>query len=424
MSFAPRFACVLLALWLAACTSTPAPTKTAGSAEAVANDARRSVLLVSLDGFRADYLDRGLAPNVARIARDGVRARGMTPSYPSLTFPNHYTLVTGLVPDHQGMIHNTMRDPVLGNFSLSNRMAVGDSRWWGGEPVWVGAEKAGLRTATMYWPGSEAAIQGVRPTRWYPYADGATMPLHERIDVVLGWLSEPDATRPRFATLYFETIDKQAHAFGPESAQARDAVHEVDAQIGRLIDGLDARGLRDRVDLVVVSDHGMATVPPGNVIAAEDMVPAELADVITIGQVIAIQPRPGREAEAERVLLGRHAHYECWRKADLPKRWRTGTHPRTPDITCQMDEGWDAVRREAIASRPGHDRGSHGYDPALPSMRALFVARGPSFRRGVVLPVFPNTDVYPLLARLVGIPAAANDGEIAPLLPALRSAGR
>ena len=419
-------AAVLLACTLAACAASrgtsaaQAPDASSPAAKPATADAHRSVLLVSLDGFRADYLDSGLAPNLSRIAREGVRAQGMTPSYPSLTFPNHYTLVTGLVPDHHGMIHNTMRDPALGAFKLSDRRAVGEGRWWGGEPVWVGAEKAGLRAATMYWPGSEAAIAGVRPTRWYAYEDGKAMPLPERIDTVLGWLSEPDATRPRFATLYFETVDHDAHAWGPDSPQAHAAVRTVDTQIGRLLEGLDARGLRDRVELIVVSDHGMATVPRSHLIAVEDVLTREEAKVVTIGQVITVQPNPGFEAVVERKLLGPHEAYDCWRKGELPVRWRYGTHPRIPPIVCQMHEGWDMLPREVVAQRPDHDRGSHGYDPALPSMQALFVARGPSFKPGVVLPRFPNTDVYPLLARLVGIRPASNDGDIAPLLPALR----
>ena len=403
-------ACLVLFL-LTACASAPiAPIRHA--------DPQRSVLLVSLDGFRADYLDLGITPHLSRLAREGVRAKWMTPSYPSLTFPNHYSIVTGLVPDHQGMIHNTMLDPALGAFKLSNRMAVGDARWWGGEPLWVGAEKAGLRTATLFWPGSEAAIGGVRPTRWRAFDE--KMPVDARVDTVLGWLAEPDATRPRFATLYFEHIDKAAHAHGPDSPQAHAAVRTLDAAMGRLLDGLRMRGLLDRVDILVVSDHGMATVPPGNVLPAEDLVPAEQASVITIGQVVTVQPKPGFEAQVERRLVGAHPHYDCWRRQDLPRRWRSGTHQRTPAIVCQMHEGWDMVRREEIARRPAHDRGSHGYDPALPSMRALFVARGPSFRRGIALEPFDNIDVYPLLARLVGIEAAPNDGDIALLLPALR----
>lgn len=407
-----RFALLSCLLAVAGCTTTPAPNASAP---------RPSVLLVSLDGFRADDLDPGLIPHLARIAREGVRARWMTPSYPSLTFPNHYSIVTGLVPDHHGIVHNTMRDPALGTFKLSDRESVGDARWWRGEPIWVGAENAGLRSATMYWPGTEAAIGGVRPTRWNRYVDGEALPIDARVDTVVGWLSEPDTTRPRIATLYFEHVDHDSHAHGPESMEARAAVRAVDAAIGRLLDGLAARGRLDATDIIVVSDHGMATVAPGNVIAIEDMVGIDEATVVTIGQVVEMTPKPGHEAEVERKVLGRHARYDCWRKGDLPARWRYGSHPRIPPIVCQMHEGWDALPRETIAKRgEPRTRGSHGYDPALPSMRALFVARGPSFRRGVVLAPFDNVDVYPLLARLIGIRAAPNDGDIAPLLPALR----
>ena len=420
-----RFLVALFACALAACATRPsiAPQDSADAMPPVAAyDAGRSVLLVSLDGFRADYLDLGITPALSRIAREGVRARWMTPSYPSLTFPNHYSIVTGLVPDHHGIVHNAMRDMALGGFRLSDRMAVGDARWWGGEPIWVGAEKAGLRSAAMYWPGSEAAIGGIRPTRWNEYRDGETLPYGTRVDTVLGWLSEPDATRPRIATLYFEGIDKAGHGYGPDSPQAHAAVRETDAALARLLRGLDERGLRDRVDVIVVSDHGMATVPRGQLVAVEDVVSKEEATVVTIGQVITIAPNPGFERRVERRLLGTHEHYDCWRKGELPARWRYGTHPRIPPIVCQMHEGWDMLPRELVAKRPAHDRGSHGYDPALAPMRALFVARGPSFRPGTVLEPFANVDVYPLLARLLGIEPAPNDGDIAPLLPALREA--
>ncbi|RPE77244.1 ectonucleotide pyrophosphatase/phosphodiesterase [Vulcaniibacterium tengchongense] len=418
-SFRIAAAAACLALSVCACSTSP-PRPAAGTAPASeTTNAARSVLLVSLDGFRADYLDLGLTPNLARIAREGVRAQWMNPSYPSLTFPNHYSLVTGLRPDRHGIVHNSMEDAALGRFRLSDPAAVGDGRWWGGEPIWVGAEKAGLRTATHFWPGSEAEIQGRRPGRWRPF-DGGIAPA-ARVDQVLAWLGEPPATRPRLVTLYFEQLDHAGHDHGPDSAQVRETLVELDAAIGRLYAGLARRGLLDRVDLVVVSDHGMAEVGPGRVVAVEDMVAPEDARVVSIGQVVGIAPRPGREAAAERKLLGAHGRYECWRKGELPARWHYGRHPRVPPIVCQMREGWDALPREAVAKRPPDAvRGSHGYDPALPSMRALFIARGPSFRAGTELPAFDNVDVYPLLAHLLGIPPADNDGELAPLRPALR----
>ncbi len=406
-------------LMLAACATVPQPTASTPDSESVGSEPP-SLLLISIDGLRADSLQLGITPTLATLAREGVRAEWMTPSYPTLTFPNHYTLVTGLRPDHHGVVQNTMLDPALGRFSLSHREAVSDGRWWGGEPIWVSAEKAGLRSATLFWPGSEAAIEGVRPTRWLPF--DAKMPNEARVDRVIGWLSEPLATRPRFATLYFDQVDHDAHDYGPDAPQVHAAIRAVDAAIGRLLEGLKARGVRDRVNLVIVSDHGMAAVAPGNIVLVEDMVDSTDAEALTFGQSVSFQPLPGRERQAEARLLGKHAHYQCWRKDELPAHWHYGRHPRVPPIVCQMQEGWDAGKREWLAKRTvTGTRGSHGYDPDLPSMRAIFIAQGPAFREGLTIPAFDNVDVYPLLAHLVGIPAAPNDGDPATLLPALKA---
>lgn len=408
----------LLAAALAACTSSPAP-RTPAAAPAATASALPPLLLISIDGLRADMLDRGLSPNLSRIAHEGVRAAAMTPSYPALTFPNHYTLVTGLRPDHHGIVHNAMSEDDLGEFRLSDRDVVSNPAWWGGEPIWVGAEKAGLHAATWSWPGSEAAIQGVRPSQWRPFDDSVS--LDQRVDEVLGWLGQhDDQPRLQLVTLYMEQVDKAGHEHGPDSAEYAVALGQVDAAIGKLLQGMQQRSLLDRTNIIVVSDHGMATVKNGQVIAVEDMVPPQLARVISVGQSIGFTPKPGQQAAAEQRLLGAHERYDCWKREDLPLRWHYGSNPRIPAIICQMHEGWDALTRKDIAKRSAGDRGSHGYDPALPSMQAVFVARGPSFKQGAQLPAFDNVDVYPLLTRLIGIQAAPNDGNADTLLPALR----
>ncbi|CAD0340757.1 ectonucleotide pyrophosphatase/phosphodiesterase [Xanthomonas hortorum] len=419
------FAATAFAL-LTACTNTVPPrsapaavSSASASAEAPSSDTPHSLLLISIDGLRADMLDRGITPNLSQLAHDGVRARWMTPSYPSLTFPNHYTLVTGLRPDHHGIVHNSMRDPVLGSFWLSKPEAVGDARWWGGEPIWVGAENNGLHAATWSWPGSEAAIAGVRPTRWRHYEEGTG--LDARVDEVLGWLDASGAATNRLVTLYFEHVDEAGHDHGPESREYADSVRAVDGAIGRLLAGMQRDGTRSRTNIIVVSDHGMAEVPPGHALSVEDLAPPTIATAITEGQVISFDPVPGQQARAEATLLGAHAQYDCWRKAALPARWQYGTHPRIPPIVCQMHEGWDALFPDKLAKRvPGQLRGSHGFDPALPSMRAVFLAQGPDLAQGKTLPGFDNVDVYSLMTRLLGIPAAPNDGNPATLLPALR----
>lgn len=399
---------------LAACASTgPTPATPAAAT------APPTVLLLSIDGLRADMVERGHSPNLARLAREGVRAVGMSPSYPSLTFPNHYTLVTGLRPDHHGIIHNSMRAEDLGDFRLDNREAVTNPAWWGGEPIWVGVEKAGYKSATWSWPGSEAAIQGVHASQWHAYDE--SVPLPERMQLVLSWLQgAPDGHKPRLVAAYMEQVDKAGHTYGPDSPEYAAALQQVDAAIGQLLDGMRRDGLLDQTNVIVVSDHGMANVADGQVIATEDMVAPEIAREVSVGQSIGFAPQPGREREAEKALLGAHPHYDCWKKEQLPARWHYGTHPRIPPIVCQMHEGWDALTRKSIARRPPGNRGSHGYDPALPSMQAVFVARGPAFRQGVLLPRFDNVDVYPLLARLTGITPAPNDGDPQALLPALR----
>lgn len=412
MNYTLSLPVALAALLLSACSTTlPSPTKS------LAPPAR--LVLVSIDGLRADMLDPGITPHLSRIAHDGVRAQWMNPSYPSLTFPNHYTLVTGLRPDHHGIVHNRMSDPTLGQFKLGNMAAIRDARWWGGQPIWVGAENAGVRSATWAWPGSEAPIQGVQPSQWQLY-DGK-VPAPARVQRVLEWLRQRGPQAPRLMTLYFDQADHAGHDYGPDSPEYLDAVKLVDTAIGQLLAGMAQQGALDDTNLIVVSDHGMATVAPDHVVAIEDMVPFDEAEVVSIGQSIGIEPRPGEGAKVEARLLGAHPNYACWRKQQLPARWHYGSNPRIPSIVCQMSEGWDAMPANEIPNRAGHTRGSHGFDPALPSMRAVFVARGPDFAQGKVLPAFDNVDVYPLLTRLLQIPAAANDGNPRTLLPALNA---
>jgi predicted AlkP superfamily pyrophosphatase or phosphodiesterase len=401
MRLSTRLLSWLLLALLCSCASLPPPA-TPG----------RQVLLVSIDGLRADAVGSGTMPTLDRLAAAGVHAEWMNPSYPSLTFPNHYTLVTGLRPDHHGIVNNTMRDPVLGKFSLGNRAAVEDPRWWGGEPVWVTLQKHGGHAATMFWPGSEAPIAGMHPDQWRRF-DAKVTPA-QRVDTVLDWLDGPLPQRPRFVTLYFDQVDHEEHSSGPHSPQALAAMRTVDAALARLLAGMDARGIRDRIDLIVVSDHGMATMPPGQRDYLDDYLRAgglgiDAIDVISRGTSVGVAPRPGHEAAVEATLVGRHPHAQCWRKQDVPPRWHYGSHPRVPPIVCQADVGWDLTTR---ASQPRTTTGgAHGFAPEAPQMRAVFVADGPDFADGVRMAAFDNVDVYPLVMRLLGVPAQPNDGD-------------
>ena len=378
-------------------------------------------MLVSIDGLRSDAVGSGRMPTLDALARHGVQAEWMTPSYPTLTYPNHYTLVTGLRPDRHGIVHNTMRDPLLGHFLRSDRDAIADPRWWGGEPIWVTLQKHGGNAATMFWPGSEAAIAGQHPRYWLAY--DARLSADQRVERVLAWLDLPVAQRPRFITLYFDQVDHAGHDGGPHSRQNHAAMREVDAALQRLLAGLDARQLRRNTDLIVVSDHGMAEVRRGNTVHLDAQLSASAIDVVTLGQVVGLFPVAGREREVAAALLGRHQHYGCWRKDALPLHWHYGTHPRIPPIVCQADPGWALTISSHSRPEPLL-RGDHGFAPETTDMRAVFVAVGPDFASRQRIAAFDNVHVYPLLAGLLGVPAQDGDGDLAVLRPALSRVGR
>ena len=249
---------------------------------------RPVTILISLDGFRADYLDRAAAPRLKALADAGVRA-AMRPSFPSTTFPNHYTLVTGLRPDRHGIVANSMEDVAKPGVTFT--MANADPFWWtGAEPLWITAERAGVRTATMFWPGSNVDYAKIRPRDWWLYAKENSEA--QRVDAVLDWLRRPAATRPQFVTLYFDTVDTAGHEHGPDDPKTDAAIAAADAQVGRLVDGVKALGVR--ANYVIVADHGMAATSPDRVIELWKMVRAKDVRMIGYGPVVGLAPQPGR----------------------------------------------------------------------------------------------------------------------------------
>lgn len=385
------------ALWLALW-----PGLVSGAAAAARPDL---VILVSIDGFRADYLARGKTPVLQALARDGVHA-AMRPSFPSLTFPNHYTLVTGLRPDHHGIVDNTMDDPVLGRFTMRNS---DDPRWWaGGEPLWITADEQGLKTATMFWPGSDKVIRGHRPDNWKPYDQ--RLPADARVDQVLAWLDLPDDQRPSFVTLYFDLVDTVGHLAGPDSAALNLALASTDASIGRLAAGLKARGLYAHANLIVVADHGMAATAKARMVYIDDIAGgADRIQTVTTGATSGLSVAPGAPADTLARLLAPHDHVRCWRKGDMPTAFHYGANPRVPPVMCLADVGWTIATRKRTAVKAG----GHGFDPSAPEMAAVFVAEGPAFEAGRTLPAFDNVDVQPLMAKLLGLTAPKGDGSAA-----------
>ncbi|TPG08386.1 alkaline phosphatase family protein [Rhodanobacter glycinis] len=388
------------------------------------------LLLISIDGYRHDYIQRGLSPTLSMLAQNGVQAASLQPAFPSLTFPNHYTIVTGLTPDHHGIVNNTMFDPRLGKFSLNSRDAVSDGRWWAeGTPIWETADQHGLRTATMFWPGSEADIHGHHPDYWKPFDGKLTS--DQRVDQVLAWLDLPAAERPGFLTLYFDAVDHAGHVYGPDTAQVNDALRETDAAMARLVLGLKQRGLFERINLIVLADHGMADVPESNSVMIDQLIPLDQVKTVSMGILAGFNPKsesPGARADfakIEQTLERPHPHMQCWDKTRVPARLAYGKNPRVPQLLCLANVHWRITTSDYAAKRKDRlSLGEHGYDNAELLMQALFVAHGPAFRVGAKVPAFPNVDVYPLMTHLLDLPAAANDGDYDAVKDMLKPAAR
>ncbi|MEX2180695.1 MAG: ectonucleotide pyrophosphatase/phosphodiesterase [Gemmatimonadaceae bacterium] len=371
------------------------------------------VLLISLDGFRWDYVERPAAVRIRELAARGVRAERMVPVFPSKTFPNHYSIVTGLFAEEHGIVANRMRDPELGVFTLRDTLAQSESRWWGGEPIWVTVERQGRRAASASWPGSEAVIGGLAPTWWSRYWHDE--PHISRIGRVLGWLALPVDSAPAVITAYFHDVDSEGHAHGPDAAETDSAIARVDRAVGSIVDGIARLGLTNIVNVILVADHGMVATSPSRLIILDELADLRDAEVVDWNPVAAIAPRADDVERLYRALHGAHPHLQVYRKGEVPARWRFNAHPRITPIVAVADEGWTITSR-AQADRWRAERwaggGTHGYNPELISMGALFVAAGPGIAQGRVVPPFRNVHVYPLMAHLLGLVPAPSSGSL------------
>jgi predicted AlkP superfamily pyrophosphatase or phosphodiesterase len=371
------------------------------------------VVLVSLDGFRYSYPKEHGAPHMQDMMKAGATApEGMIPSYPSLTFPNHWTLVTGLLPEHHGIVRNNFYDPVRKEtYSYTNAVNASDGTWYGGVPLWSLAEQQGMRAATFLWPGSETVVAGHRPDAYIKFQD--YMDGHVGVDQVITWLKLPAANRPHFMTLYIAETDHMGHWYGPDSVEEREAVHIVDALMGELRARLDATGLP--VDLIIVSDHGM-TMSDNNWIQFDEY--ADFTNVKTQDWLM----YPETEAEKQRIYEQFQAHpdprFKVYRQKDVPEHLKYSGNPRIGDPVAVVDAPYIAhVHKGTVRT----DSADHGYDPAkFPEMKAFFLATGPDIRRGVTVDSFPNVDIYSLIARLLDLKAPPNDGELGPLKKVLK----
>lgn len=378
-------------------------------------DRKQRVLLISLDGFRWDYRARFDTPMLDEIAAAGVSAARLRPAFPTKTFPNHFTLVTGLVPDHHGIVSNTMRERDAW-FRMSDRAAVVDPKWWQGEPIWTTLEKLGRKTAPLLWPGSEAPIGGVMPTYWMQYKQDLTDA--ERIQLIVDLYSKREADWPDFATLYWHEVDTVGHASGPGSQEVRAAAEKVDGALRQLHSQLRALPAALNLNVIIVSDHGMAQLSPERAIYLEDYIDTGAITLVDSSPNMGVVSDTLTSEQIYARLSGRHPSLKVYRKAEIPARLQYGTHPRIAPIFIMADDGWTIVPRRTGAAWTRF--GNHGYDNAVESMQGLFVAAGPAFRRGARVESFRSVDVYELMCRILGVTPEKNDGDAAAARALLR----
>lgn len=378
-------------------------------------DLKPTVILLSLDGFRYDYLDKYQPPTLNQLAKNGVRAKWMIPSFPTKTFPNHYTVATGLYPSHHGIVENNVFDYGI-VFSMSNRKEVENPRWWLGEPIWVTAQKQGQIAASYFFPGTETLIKGEQPRNWRRY--NGDVPNSMRIDKVLSYLDLPTEKRPTMISFYFSDTDDVGHEFGPDAEETKYAVWEVDALIKRLMEGLKARKIDKKVNVIIVSDHGMANYYMKNVTFLDDYFNFDLTErIIWTSEIIQIFPKQGKTDEIYS-KINNLPHVTCWKKADIPARLNYQDSPRIAPIICSSELGWITTDHKYYdkwvedlddLARP---RGAHGYDNKYQEMQATFIAHGEAFKKGLVAEPFENVEVYNVMCKILGLKPAPNDGKI------------
>ena len=375
------------------------------------------VILVSLDGFRYDYARRYGARNLQALGRRGASAPdGLIPVFPSITFPNNYSIVTGLYPENHGIVGNNFYDPAQRRrFVYTDRSTSADGSWYAGVPLWALAERQGMRAACFFWPGAEAEIGGMRPTYNVPY--DPRIPNERRIDQVVDWLRLPPETRPHFITLYFGDVDSAGHSTGTDSPETARAVRRIDGLIARLNAAVALLGLP--VNLVVVSDHGMVNTE-GPWIDLQKF--ADLSGFQAVGALL----YPPNEAAAARVysrLRNASDKFKVYRRSQVPAGLHSSRNARIGDPVI-VPAGPYLIR--AYGSGDPQEvppKGMHGYDPAtMPEMRGIFYAAGPGFRAGLRLAPFENVHLYPLMAKILGLYADATDGDLRVLQLILRPA--
>ena len=373
------------------------------------------VILVSFDGFRYDYAERYGCPNFQRFINEGASAPAMIPSYPSKTFPNHYTLVTGLYPGNHGLVDNSFYDADKKQvFSMKKQELVEDEHFYGGTPLWQLAQQQGLKSASYFWVGSEAPIKGQFPSYYHRYNEN--VPNKARVEEVLRWLLLPERERPHFISLYFSLVDSYGHDYGPESEEIKQAVMEADQLLGMLMQGVDVLGLP--INVIVTSDHGMYNMQDSRytMIYLDEIMPSlDSSDVVVRGstQAHVYCNDPEKEKLIYDDLKYYQENYKVYRKNETPPKWNYRNNPRIGDILVVANPGHELKDSRGEGTAPGKKVwGTHGFDPYItPDMGAIFYALGPNIKPGRKSLAFENVHVYPFIAKILGLTIPKVDGD-------------
>ena len=358
------------------------------------------VILISADGFRYDYAEKYQASHLLDLSNGGVRATSMIPSFPSVTFPNHYTLVTGMYPSHHGLVNNSFYDEKRNDkYSMSAKDKVRDGSWYGGTPLWVLAEQQHMIAASMFWVGSEAAVQGVRPTYYYDYTE-QIMP-DVRIQAVKNWLSLPADRRPHLITFYLSEPDHAGHSFGPDAPQTAKAVKEVDSIVFQLTEAVKLTGLD--VNFVFVADHGMTAVDREHPLATPEAIDPEKFVIASSGTMMDVHAKNKADIlPLYEKLKKSEKDYSVYLKTNMPTKYHYGA------LDDKMNHIGDILlipHWPKVFSNRKPGIGHHGFDPSVvKDMHATFFAWGPAFKKNKIIGSFENVNVYPLITEILGLP--------------------
>ena len=376
----------------------------------VIDDLDPTVILISLDGFRWDYLTRADTPNLDILVENGVTTESLIPVFPSSTFPNHLSAVTGCYPENHGILSNNMYDQEWDAeyYIGENSEPVREGRWYDAEPIWVTAENQGKLTGTYFWPGSEAEIHGTRPS-YYGVYDG-NISREDRVKKILEWIDLPKQSRPVFMTLYFSDVDSWGHAMGPDPTEMNSIIEQIDESIGLLVSGLNKREILDSVNIIITSDHGMSQLSRDRVIFLDDYINVHDVRMVDWSPVAMILPEDDSIASVYSDLYEAHPQMSVYKKEDVPERLHFNSHRRIPPIVCVAADGWSISTRDYFNDNPyKYTGGTHGYDPVNKSMHGIFIASGPGLKEGHTVDSFSIIHVYEVIAHILGIDTPEND---------------